>query len=199
VVRAIHDRLDRIGQIHQICLSQRFEPSRLRWLDEPAESGGGIILHTGVHGFDLLRFFTGRSPVSAFAATARVATVKTEDTFVAALRFEGSPLLATVAGSRSTAGRSGWIEIAAERGQLCGDHVLGSAYRIDGTEKATIDTGPVVPTVAETLRRFARALASGAPVPIDLEDGLRAVAIAEACYRSAASGKPEAIPDEPRG
>jgi predicted dehydrogenase len=47
-----------------------------------------------------------------------------------------------------------------------------------------------VPTVEEVLRAFVSALASRAPMPVTGVDGLRAVEIAEACYRSAETGRP---------
>src|SRR5205823_5241017 len=59
VVRAIRARLPEIGALHAVVLNQRFEPSPLVWLDDPSMSGGGILLHTGVHSFDLVRFLTG--------------------------------------------------------------------------------------------------------------------------------------------
>ena len=41
------------------------------WLDDPAVCGGGILLHTGVHSFDLVRLLTGREVVRAWCRTAR--------------------------------------------------------------------------------------------------------------------------------
>jgi len=193
VVRTVRAHLERLGAIHQVCLSQRFEPSALAWLDEPGVAGGGNLLHTGIHGFDLLRFFTGEEPRAVMAVTRRVATRATEDNFIALFLFAG-PLLASVAGSRATAGRSGAIEIAAERGQMVADHVHGFAFVVTGTARAPLSLPPRVPTVREALRAFARALRDGSPMPVTLEDGLRAVAMAEACYRSAMRGRAEEIP-----
>jgi predicted dehydrogenase len=45
-----------------------------------------------------------------------------------------------------------------------------------------------VPTVRETLDAFARLVLGGERAPAEIEDGARAVLIAEACRRSAASG-----------
>ena len=192
VVQAVRERSSTLGPIHQVCVTQRFEPSSLDWLDEPEVAGGGNLLHTGVHGFDLLRFLTGEDPRSAMAATRRVVTRASEDDFVALFSFTG-PLLASVGGSRATAGRSGTIEVAAERGQIIADHVHRFAFAISGTERIALPVAPPVSTVRETLRAFAHAIEDGSPAPITLDDGLWAVAMAEACYRSAASGKAEEI------
>lgn len=188
VVRAVRRHLEAIAPLRQLHLSQRFEPSRLAWLDDPAASGGGIVLHTGVHSFDLVRFLCGRDPASVFAATARVVTRRTEDNYVALFRFDGEPLTAVAAGSRSTTSRSGAIEVSGDGGQILADHVHGVAWRLEGSKRVEIDVGPPVATVRETLVAFERMLRAGGPPPISVDDGLWAVAMAEACYRSAASG-----------
>jgi predicted dehydrogenase len=187
VVRAVSDEIGSLGAVHQVWLSQRFEPSTLAWLDDPRLSGGGNLLHTGVHGFDLLRFFTGADPRSVVARTRRVVTRNAEDDFVALFSFDG-PLLGSVAGSRATASRSGAIEIAGEHGQIVADHVHGWAARLRGWSSEPLAVAPPVPTVREALRAFARMVRDGEPAPISLADGLWAVSMAEACYRSAESG-----------
>src|SRR6266542_3048230 len=50
------------------------------------------------------------------------------------------------------------------------------------------------PTIVSVLEAFARSVAAGEPVPVSGEDGLRAVVMAEAAYRSAADGRPVAVP-----
>ena len=47
---------------------------------------------------------------------------------------------------------------------------------------------PADPTVLSTLRAFVRAVRESLPPPISIEDGKRAVEIAEACYASAQMG-----------
>ena len=192
VVRAVRDNLGRLGALHQVSLTQRFEPSLLDWLDDPRTSGGGNLLHTGVHSFDLLRFLTEENPRAVRAETRRVVTRQSEDNFAAVFSFSG-PLLALVSGSRATESRTGAIEIAGEHGQIFADHVHGFALRITGTKREPLEVPPMAPTVRETLRAFARILRDGSAPPITLDDGLWSVAMAEACYRSAESGKTEAV------
>jgi predicted dehydrogenase len=188
VVRAVRDEIGALGALHQVCLSQRFEPSSLPWIDDPRLSGGGNLLHTGVHSFDLLRFFTGVDPRSVVARARRVVTRNTEDDFVALFAFH-TPLLGSVAGSRATASRSGAIEVAGEHGQIVADHVHGWAARLRGSKSEPLVIAPPVPTVREALRAFARTIRDGSPPPITLADGLWALSMAEACYRSAGSGR----------
>jgi predicted dehydrogenase len=193
VAGAIRDRLPELGPVRALALSQRFEPSPLAWLDDPAVAGGGIVLHTGVHSFDLVRWLTGREVARVWCRTARIDTRRTEDNFVAWLALEGSDALVTVAGSRSTGGRSGLIDVAGARGQLVGDHALGFAWAVRGLERIPLPLGPEVPTVREALRAFVGLLTAGTPPPAEVEDGARAVLIADACYRAAASGGPVTV------
>lgn len=188
VVQALHRRLAEIGPLHAVTLTQRFERSTLDWLDDPARAGGGITLHTGVHSFDLVRHLTGAEVKAVTCVQGRVGTRRTEDNFAATLTLADGAILATVAGSRAAAGRTGYIELAGTDGTLIGDHVANTARLVVGSEARLIDPGPPIPTVRESLSAFAAALAAGAAPPIPLEDGLRAVAIAEACTRAARTG-----------
>jgi predicted dehydrogenase len=193
VVRALAERLPGLGELHALFLNQRFEPSSLAWLDEPTVSGGGIVLHTGVHSFDLVRHLTGREVVRAWCRVERVGTERTEDNFFALLELEGARTLVGVNGSRSTRGRSGLIDIAGTEGQVVGDHALGFAYAVRGLDRTPIPLPEPVPTVREALRAFVRLVFDGERPPAELEDGARAVLIAEACLRSAERDAPEPV------
>jgi predicted dehydrogenase len=59
VVCALRAACADLGPLRSLTFAQRFEPSPLGWLDDPARSGGGIVLHTGVHAFDLARVLRG--------------------------------------------------------------------------------------------------------------------------------------------
>jgi predicted dehydrogenase len=187
-VRTVREHLPAIGPLHGLHLSQRFEPSPLAWLDRRAESGGGIVLHTGVHSFDLLRFLTGCEVTRVWCRTAQIVTRETEDSFAMTCELGDGPLLATVAGSRAMGGRVGLLELAGAGGHILADHVHGFAHLVRGSERLALPVPPAVPTVRETLAAFVRALREGTAFPIAIEDGLRAVAIAEAAYRSAERG-----------
>ncbi len=192
IVRALRQRIPDIAPLRHLYLSQRFEPSSLDWLDRRAIAGGGIVIHTGVHSFDLLRYFTDAEPESVWCRTWRIDTRETEDNFVAEIALHGG-VRGTVMGSRSTAGRNGLIEIAGAGGQLVGDHVHHVAHMIRGRARTPIDVGSEQSTVLATLRAFVDAVQGGTPPPIHWEDGAAAVALAEACYRATASGTVVAV------
>jgi predicted dehydrogenase len=189
VVRVLLEHRERIGRLHALRLDQCLEPSRPAWIDEPRVAGGGMTLHTGVHSFDVIRLLSGLEVDRVSCEMASVRTAATEDNFTAVLRLSGGAALACVSGSRATASRSGGIELVGEHGQLLGEHVLNVVLELHGTTVTPLPVPPPVPTVREVLRDFAAAVTRAAPMPIPLEEGLRAVAIAEACYHSARSGQ----------
>jgi predicted dehydrogenase len=188
VVRLLKARLPELGPLHAITLSQRFEPSPLTWLDDPAVSGGGMTLHTGVHLFDLVHFLTGTMPRSVTCQMHSVHTERTEDGFAATLFLESPNALATVACARTSGARNGHIGLAGEKGALAADHVLHNAMRVVGTKAEPLEVGPVAQTVPEVIRDFARAVLEGTTMPIPLAEGLRAIAVVDACYAASRSG-----------
>jgi predicted dehydrogenase len=182
-----------LGRIDSLAFTQRFPPQlTLEWLDDPARSGGGNVLHTGVHCFDVARYLTGFEPAEVSCTTAAVYTRATEDNFACWLRFRDVDAVATVACSRTTRGRNGFIEIGGEHGQLVGDHVLNTLYRLgcDGREDVAIEPAH---TVLEALRQFVADARDDTPPRASYRDGLVALAVAHACYESAASGRAQPV------
>lgn len=193
VVRALASARADLGALHSLTFTQRFERSVLGWIDDPAQAGGGIVLQTGVHAFDLMRWLSGLAPDAVTCQTQMVHTRRTEDGFVATVRLGGGAALATVSCARTAGARNGHIELSGERGTLIGDHVLNRAYKVVGTTMDALPLAPPIPTVREVLRDFVSAVRAGAPMPITLADGLRAVAVVDACYAAARSGQLTAV------
>jgi predicted dehydrogenase len=194
VVERMRELTQTLGRIDSLIFSQRFPPQlTLEWLDRPELSGGGNILHTGVHCFDLMKHLAGLEPADAWCTLRSVYTRQTEDNFVARVTFRGSDALALVACSRTTRSRNGLIEIGGEHGQLVGDHVLNTLYRLGPEGREDIDLGPPRHTVLEALRSFVNDAKTDAPPAIAYRDGLAAVCVASACYASAASGLPAPV------
>ena len=188
VVRAFEERLDELGPIHTISMSQRREPSPHEWMDDFGHAGGGVILHTGVHLFDLVRYLSGDEVRQVYCEADRICSEELEDTFVATLRLRQSKARCLIEAARYTESRSGRIEIVGEQGQLIGDHVHGYGMIIRGQQPEPLDVSPPVNTVEATLNVFLKAILSEEEPPITAVDGLQTLEIAEACYYSASSG-----------
>ncbi len=194
VCKRIREHIAELGRIDSLSFSQAFPPQlQLAWLDRPERSGGGNILHTGVHCFDLINFFTGMVPGTAFCRARSIYTRRTEDCFSAEFTFEDSQALAHVTCARTTSSRNGLMEIVGEHGQLVGDHVHNTLYRIGKGGREQLDPGDPQMTVLEALRCLRDEVAEGRSPSIKYRDGLAAVAVADACYRSVKSERPEKV------
>jgi predicted dehydrogenase len=188
VVRAIKDRISKLGRIHLMSFNQHMEPLGLTWLDDPVTAGGGNILHTGVHTFDLIHFLTGQSVAWAWCRLDQVYQQRTEDFFAAVFGLENGTRC-VVESSKVTAGRSGRIEVIGEKGQLMGDHVLGRLDLIQGYKAVPVETAKPVYTVQKVLKTFVECLLEDLPMPITTADGLRTLEVATMCYRSVETGR----------
>jgi predicted dehydrogenase len=193
-VETLRRELPSLGRIDSMIFSQRFPPQRdLAWLDNPEESGGGNILHTGVHCFDLLRWLSDLEVNSVATEARAVCTERTEDVFSSLLEMNEPGLIAQVSCSRTTNSRNGLIEVSGEHGQLVVDHVLGTGYRLSSRGREELDMDPPRMTVRHLLERLVDDARADRPPPITYRDGLAAVAVAEACYRSIASRSFEVV------
>ena len=190
VVRALEDHLDDIGPIHTMTLNQRLEsPLQERaWMDDFSHAGGGVILHTGVHMFDLVRHLSGDEVRRVYCEADRILYEALEDTFVATLRLRRSKIRCVIDAARYTAGRSGRIEVVGELGQLMVDHVHGYGMIIRGRKATPLDIPAPVNTLEAALKAFVQAIKRQETPPISVVDGFQAVEIAEACYHSVSTG-----------
>jgi predicted dehydrogenase len=170
-------------------LSMRIEPGPHPWLDDPAQSGGGVLLEVGIHLLDLVRFLTGEEAIEVSSELGRYQSRQVEDLAVARFLF-ASGVRCYVEVSRVSTGRTCRVDAVGTSGQLLADVVKSVVTRIRGRTTAHDEPVPDRPTIAVVLEEFARSLASGAPMPVSGEDGLRAVYMAESAYRSASAGRP---------
>jgi predicted dehydrogenase len=193
-VAALKSHLDRVGEIRLLAIAQRLDPAERSWLD--SEAGGDVLLNTGVHAFDLLRYLSGEEVEQVWCRTRAVDTQKQACSFVAGMTLTGG-ILATVDNCRVTGGRSGRIEVVGEKGVLSADHVQGTLTCQEGQKSKALTVSANVPTVRAVLEDFVQVARGRKPVPVGLEDGLRAVEIALACRRSARLGGTVRLRAEP--
>ena len=193
VLRRLRERLVVIGSLEYMWLSMRVERTPNHWLEDPKQAGGGVLIEIGIHLFDLIRYLTGHEAVDVWAEIVRSHTSRVEDMALARFLL-ASGVRCYVEVSRVSAGRSCRIEAVGEKGQLLVDVNESRLTRIEGRKVAETESVADDPTIVSVLEAFARSVAAGEPVPVSGEDGLRAVVMAEAAYRSAADGRPVAVP-----
>jgi len=167
-------------------------------LGDPGQAGGGVLLEIGIHLLDLIRFLTGAEAVEAVADLEQRHTTRVEDLALARFRLSNG-VSCYVEVSRVSGGRLCRVEAVGGAGQLIADVDRSLLTRIEGRMVAETEAVPDRPTVITVLETFAKSLSARVPVPVSGEDGLCAVAMADACYRAAREGRPVpvAIPSWP--
>ncbi len=178
------------------------------WRAHPEISGGGELMDQGVHVLDLFRWFFGEfDDVAGFASTLFWQTPAAEDNAVALLRSR-SGALAQMHVSWTQWKNQFRLELFGELGYLIAQG-LGGSY---GDERLTIGRRlPAGSPPSETLLEFpgqdiswARewqdlldSLDRGRPPMASGADGLEALRLVEAIYRSARRGRTISLP-QPR-
>lgn len=185
VIQLLRERLPHLGSLYSFATNQRLEPSTLGWHEDPALAGAGVSFHTAVHIFDALRYITGREIRRVMAITGRRHNAALEDMLLALIEMEGS-VQGVVDCSKVGAARSGRFEFVCENGQLTGDQIYNSCEIIHHADRTVCDPGEPVGTIVPLLndwRDFITGKSKRNPIPAG--DGLKAVAVCEACLRSA--------------
>ncbi len=178
-----------VGPRRYLVVTNRVEP-RPEVLRDPVDYGGrGVLLEIGIHHLDLIRFLTGEEVAEVRCELERPSPKAAELRALVSLRTTGGlPCILDV--SRLTGGRVGRAEWIGADGQLNADWVQHRVRKVSAGTVAMEQDVEDVPTVEGALQTFVGALTRGAPMPITGVDGLRAVEIADACYRSAETGGP---------
>jgi 1,5-anhydro-D-fructose reductase (1,5-anhydro-D-mannitol-forming) len=163
------------------------------WRADPAMSGGGTLLHQGVHAVDLVAYLCGQPVVEV---TAMVDKPEADDVFVGSLRLADGTLANISShsmrmGTRpdwTVFGTDGWLDARGGTSPAPGDTL--DLHADGGPERLAASTAPAyVSEVAD----FSRAVTTGTEAAATGFDGLRAVAVAEALYQSAADRRSVAI------
>lgn len=192
VVNAITKHTYRIGGLASLNLSQRLEHKPLQWEHKKATAGGGNIIQTGIHMFDLARFITEDEVTHVSCIHGRVLEKEVEDRFTAIMETRKG-IQITLEGSKYVQGRHGRIELIGPKGMLLGDHVHNALEFLNQKGSRPIKVGEPAMTVRNVLRDATLAFRGKQPLKITVDDGLASLAIAQACYKSARSRKREKV------
>ena len=165
----------------------------------------GIFYDTMIHDFDMLRWLLHDEPVEIHARTAVMLDAKENphrdpDTAMATLRMSSGTLVHVNSSFRAVYGYDQRIEAFGDKGMLISGNQ--QATSLERHAKGGISRDPLlyffIDRYAESYRReldaFIQAVATHKPPEIGIDDGRRALLIAEAGVRSAKSGKPVELP-----
>ncbi|HTP98970.1 MAG TPA: inositol 2-dehydrogenase [Casimicrobiaceae bacterium] len=202
--RALFDALrnGELGRPEMLVLSSR-DPE-ISPPDYVAAMPYGIFYDTMIHDFDMVRWLTGDEPVEVYARTAVMLDEKDNphrdpDTAIAVLTMAGGALVHVNSSFRATYGYDQRIEVFGEKGMLVSrNHQATGLERYDASG---IRQDPLlrffIERYAESYVReigdFVDAIASRRPPSISLQDGRRALLVAEAAAGSAKTGRPVPI------
>jgi UDP-N-acetyl-2-amino-2-deoxyglucuronate dehydrogenase len=173
-----------------------------RWRGTRALDGGGALMNQAIHTVDVLQWLFG--PVARVAG--RTATllhsIETEDTAAAALEFESGALGIIEATTSSFPGYARRLDVSGSEGTLIleGDRLVARDLRAAGGQASAIPAEPppenaASATVSDSVPHqrifedFLRAIRDNTVPVCDAREARPSVAIIEAIYRSARSGR----------
>ena len=202
--RALHDamRAGEIGRAEMLVLSSR-DPE-ISPPDYVAAMPYGIFYDTIIHDFDMVRWLTGDEAVEIVARTAVMLDAKENphrdpDTAMAMLTMRSGALVHVNSSFRATYGYDQRIEAFGEKGMLVSrNHQPTGLERYDasGIRQDPLLRFFIERYAASYVREigdFVEAVQGGRAPSITLEDGRRALALADAAVESAKTGRPVRI------
>ena len=173
-----------------------------RWRGTYALDGGGALMNQAIHTVDVLQWLFGPvAQVGARTAT-RLHPIQVEDTAAAVLEFESGALGIIEATTSSYPGYARRIDVSGSEGTLIleGDRLVATDLRGAADHPSTLPAEPppenaASATVSDSVPHqrifedFIRAIRDNAVPVCDAREARPSVAIIEAIYRSARSGK----------
>ncbi len=178
------------------------------WKGTQALDGGGALMNQAIHNVDLLLWMMGTAThVSGFKATLAHERIEVEDTAVACVRFAGGALGVIQATTSVWPGLPKTIAVHGDKGTVVveQDDVLrwefdpataeDEAVKQRFAQKVGASGGSSNPAAisheghARQLADFVRAIREDRAPAVDGREGRRAVALIQAIYESAATGR----------
>jgi myo-inositol 2-dehydrogenase / D-chiro-inositol 1-dehydrogenase len=165
---------------------------------------GGLMRDSTIHFFDLLRWIAQDDPVEVHAigaalADPRVGEAGDVDTALVLLRMRGGALCQIDSARRTAYGYDERIEVAGSKGMLESrrqqfrsvSRYVGNKIIEDGLHAGWFER--IQASYYEALNAFVSDLRHGTALAPSIDDGLKALLIAEAATQSLQSGKPVKI------
>lgn len=168
------------------------------WFGDPGEAGGGAVMDHTVHVVDALRWLLGQEVVRVHAEVGSfLHGLAVEDCGLLTLELSGGAFASIDCSWSRPATFPTWggvtLHVVAERATLDVDVFRQSLTHYDDASGRTRLVGWGDDLNPLMVAGFVDAVRAGRPVPISGEDGLRALEVAMAAYRSAEIGRPVLI------
>jgi predicted dehydrogenase len=169
-----------------------------RWFGDPAEAGGGAAMDHTVHVADALRWLLGDEVVRVHAELGSfLYGLPVEDCGLITLDLRSGAFASIDCSWSRPSTYPTWggvtMHVVGERGTVDVDVFRQSLTHYDDRAGAATLVGWGDDLNALMVGGFVDAVLAGRPVPISGEDGLRALEVVMAAYRSAELGRPVAI------
>src|SRR5215470_15404861 len=193
-----------IGKLYGVDLQIVADQTRLTnpayhktWIAQKSRAGGGHLIWLGIHWLDLAMYVSGSQIRDVTALTANVGgqPIDTEDSAVVALRFENGSLGTLTSGYYLDRGYHSLLKIWGSGGWITLQrHTQKPPLEWYSGGRLQKYNGPLEPSgYTPFVRTIVRASAGMDPWPLNAQDGLYVLKTVFAAYRSADSGKGEAV------
>jgi myo-inositol 2-dehydrogenase/D-chiro-inositol 1-dehydrogenase len=187
-----------VGEVRQVVISSRDPGMPPR---DYVEHSGGIFRDMVIHDLDMARWLLGEEPVEVMALASRLvdsslAELSDFDTVMVQLRTASGKQCHINCCREAVYGYDQRMEVSGSKGMLLQENLRPSTIR-RWTKEATDVREPLLNFFLERyeaaykaeLEAFVEALNTNAPLPTSVQDGLKALRLAECAYESAVSGK----------
>ena len=167
---------------------------------------GGLFRDMMIHDFDMTNFIMGETPVSISASGAclvdpEIGRAGDIDTAVVTLSYADGKLAVIKNSRRAAYGYDQRLELLGADGLLQAQNMLENTV-VKSTSEGVISAKPTyffieryMPAYKAEWAAFVAAVQEGDDMPVSLQDGVQALAMAEAAQRSFDSSKPVRLAD----
>lgn len=161
---------------------------------------GGLFRDMMIHDFDMANFVMGDRPVSIRAVGSSIVDPEIGeagdvDTAVVTMTYADGKIAVIKNSRRAVYGYDQRVELLGSEGLLQAENMLENTV-VKSTTAGVASAKPTyffleryMPAYAVEWEAFVAAMLDGAPMPVTLEDGIAALAMAEAATESAKSGQ----------
>ncbi|GGW38623.1 inositol 2-dehydrogenase [Gemmobacter lanyuensis] len=165
---------------------------------------GGLFRDMMIHDFDMANFIMGAAPVTVSAVGSSIVdpaigAAGDVDTAVVTLTYADGRIAVIKNSRRAVYGYDQRVELLGSEGLLQAQNMLENTV-VKSTTAGVVGAKPTyffleryMPAYAAEWAAFVTAVIGGGALPVTLEDGVAALAMAEAATRSAQTGAPVAL------